>query len=135
MSKFDIRPQFECQNKISNVKFDIRPLFECQNRISNVHVRYSARIRMSINEKRKTKSKQTSPLIEYRKTKNKLTSPCCQNSTFSATGVLCIRFRSEECVYYTGKWNRKPKQVQSANVDPLETSFSNANCRGNRKYS
>ena len=58
-------------------KFDIRPEFECQNRILNVKVRYSARILMSKNEKRKTKSekrktksKLTSPLIEYRKTKN-----------------------------------------------------------------
>ena len=58
-------------------KFDIRPEFECQNRILNVKMRYSARIRMlknekrkAKNEKRKTKSKLTSPLIEYRKTKN-----------------------------------------------------------------
>ena len=58
-------------------KFDIRNEFECQNRILNVKMRYSARIRMSKNEKRKaknekrkTKNKLTSPLIEYRKTKN-----------------------------------------------------------------
>ena len=47
MSKCDIRPEFECQDRISNVKirysapvrmsnFDIWPEFECQNRISNV---------------------------------------------------------------------------------------------------
>ena len=36
MSKFDIRPQFECRNGILNVKICIRPGFECQNRISNV---------------------------------------------------------------------------------------------------
>ena len=54
MSKQD----FQCQKTIfgqkSNVKigfrmskFDIRPQFECQNRTSNVKMRYSARIRMS----------------------------------------------------------------------------------------
>ena len=37
MSKFDIRPQFECRNGILNVKICIRPGFECQNRISNVN--------------------------------------------------------------------------------------------------
>ena len=82
MSKFDIRPEFECQNRILNVKirysvqvrmskydfecknsifgpnsnvkigfrmlkFDIWSQFECQNRILNVKIRYSARIRMS----------------------------------------------------------------------------------------
>ena len=82
MSKFDIRPEFECLNRISNVKihylaqirmsnwdlecqnsifgpgsnvkigfgmskFDIRPDIESQNRILNVKIRYSARIRMS----------------------------------------------------------------------------------------
>ena len=47
MSKCDIRPEFECQDRISNVKirysapvrmsnFDIWPKFKCQNRISNV---------------------------------------------------------------------------------------------------
>ena len=47
MSKCDIRPEFECQNRISNVKirysapvrmsnFDTWPEFKCQNRISNV---------------------------------------------------------------------------------------------------
>ena len=70
MSKFDIRPELEieCKNTIfgpnSNVKigfrmskFDIRLQFECQNRISNVKIRrYSARIRMSKIEKRKPKS-------------------------------------------------------------------------------
>ena len=75
MSKFDIRSKFECQNKILNVK--IRYLARIRIRMSKM--RYSARIRMSNNEKRKaksekrkakTKSKLTSPLIEYRKTKN-----------------------------------------------------------------
>ena len=65
MSKFDIRSQFECQNRNLNVKIrysarirmskldfecqniDIRPEFECQNRILNNKIRYSARIRMS----------------------------------------------------------------------------------------
>ena len=47
MSKCDIRPEFECQDRISNVKirysapvrmsnFDTWPEFKCQNRISNV---------------------------------------------------------------------------------------------------
>ena len=47
MSKCDIRPEFECQDRIKNVKirysapvrmsnFDIWPEFKCQNRISNV---------------------------------------------------------------------------------------------------
>ena len=59
-------------------KCDIRHQYECQNRILKVKILYSARIRMSKNEKRKakneskerkTKSKQISPLTEYRKTK------------------------------------------------------------------
>ena len=47
MSKCDIRSEFECQDRILNVKirysapvrmpnFDIWPEFKCQNRISNV---------------------------------------------------------------------------------------------------
>ena len=57
MSKFDIRPLFECQigfrmskcdirpelnDKIEGrmSECDIRPEFECQNRISNVKIRY-----------------------------------------------------------------------------------------------
>ena len=64
MSKFDILPQFECRNRILNVKFDVWPSFECQNRtlnvncdiqsqlecqnnILNVKIRYSASICMS----------------------------------------------------------------------------------------
>ena len=82
MSKYDIRPDFECQNRILNVKirysaqvrmskldseyqktiigpisiikigfrmskYDIRPKFECQNRILNVKIRYSAQVGMS----------------------------------------------------------------------------------------
>ena len=47
MSKFDIWPKFECQNRISNVKCDIQPEFECQNMISNIRMRYLAPIRMS----------------------------------------------------------------------------------------
>ena len=54
----NVKIGFECQKSIfgpnSNVKigfrmskFDIRPEFECQNRILNVKIRYSARIRMS----------------------------------------------------------------------------------------
>ena len=48
-------------------KFDIRLQFECQNRISNVKIRrYSARIRMSKIENRKAKNE-----IEKRKRKGK----------------------------------------------------------------
>ena len=47
MSKFDIRPESECQNRILNVKIDILPGFECQNRILNVKIRYMASVRMS----------------------------------------------------------------------------------------
>ena len=54
MSKFDIRPEFECRKtknekrKAKNEKFDIRSKFECQNKILNVKIRYRlARIRMS----------------------------------------------------------------------------------------
>ena len=61
MSKYDIQPDFECQNRILNAKYgiwphfecqnlifmskyDIRPHFECQNRILHVKIRYSASI-------------------------------------------------------------------------------------------
>ena len=49
MSKFDIRPKFEYQNRILKVmlKCDIWAEFECQNRILNVKIRYSALVRMS----------------------------------------------------------------------------------------
>ena len=64
MSKYDIRPDFECQNRVLNVKiqhsaqfqgqnrirmskYDIPPDFECGNRILNVKLRYSAQVRMS----------------------------------------------------------------------------------------
>ena len=65
MSKYDIGPQFECQNRILNVKiryfgpisnfkivfciskYDIRPQLECQNRILNVTILYSASVGMS----------------------------------------------------------------------------------------
>ena len=62
MSKYDIRPDFECQNRVFNVeiqpsskvkigfrmsKYDIPPDFECGNRILNVKFRYSAQVRMS----------------------------------------------------------------------------------------
>ena len=53
MSKYGIRPHFECQNRIfgpsSNVKigfrmskYDNRPDFECQNRVLNVEILHSA---------------------------------------------------------------------------------------------
>ena len=46
MSKFDIRPQFECQNRILYVKCDIA-LIECKKKILNVKIRYSASVQMS----------------------------------------------------------------------------------------
>ena len=48
-SKCDVRPKFECQNRILSVKnYYIWPDFECQNRILNVKIRYSALFRMSV---------------------------------------------------------------------------------------
>ena len=58
MSKFDIRPEFECQNRILNVKIrysvQVRMSiedFECQKSIfgqnSNVKIRYSVQVRLS----------------------------------------------------------------------------------------
>ena len=47
MSKYDIRPDFECQNRILNVKIRYWPDFECQNRILNVKIQYLAPVRMS----------------------------------------------------------------------------------------
>ena len=63
MSKYDIRQDFECQNRVLNVEYNIRPSskvkigfrmskydippdFECGNRILNVKLRYSAQVRM-----------------------------------------------------------------------------------------
>ena len=48
MSKFDIRPEFECQNRISNVKMRHSARIQLSNRILNVKIRYSVRVRMSI---------------------------------------------------------------------------------------
>ena len=42
MSKYDIPPQFECQNRILNVKIQNSANFECQNRILNVKIQNSA---------------------------------------------------------------------------------------------
>ena len=52
-------------------QYDIRPNSKCQNGILNVKPRYSARFRMSKNEKRKTKSEYLKPKNKYvyRKTK------------------------------------------------------------------
>ena len=54
MSKCDIRPEFERQNRILNVKIRYSaPVrmskwdFVCQNGILNVKIRYSAPVRMS----------------------------------------------------------------------------------------
>ena len=55
MSKYDIRPQCECQNRIlglsANVKiefwmskYDIRPQCECHSRILNVKIQSSASV-------------------------------------------------------------------------------------------
>ena len=46
MSKCDIRPKFECQNRISNVKIQYSAQVRMSNRIMNVKMGYSARIRM-----------------------------------------------------------------------------------------
>ena len=47
MSKYDIRPELNNKIGFRMSKSDIRPEFECQNRISNVKMRYSAPDRMS----------------------------------------------------------------------------------------
>ena len=50
MSKYDIPPQFECQNRIFMSKYNFRPQhaqFDCQNRTLNVKLRYLASVRMS----------------------------------------------------------------------------------------
>ena len=44
MSKYDNWPQFECQNRILNEKYIKRPQFECQNRILNVKIQFSAKL-------------------------------------------------------------------------------------------
>ena len=77
MSKLD----FECQNTIfrlsSNVKigfwiskYDFPTQFECQNRIWNVKIRFSDSVRISKNEKRKTKNEKRKAKNEKRKAKN-----------------------------------------------------------------
>ena len=47
MSKFDIWPEFECQNRISNVKMRYSVQVRMSNRILNVKMRYSVQVRMS----------------------------------------------------------------------------------------
>ena len=56
MSKYDFLTQFECQNSISIVKTGFSDHFECQNRILIVNIGFSDSIRISKNEKQKTKS-------------------------------------------------------------------------------
>ena len=47
MSKYDVWPYFEGQDRILNVKIRKSALVECQNRILNVKIQYSASVRMS----------------------------------------------------------------------------------------
>ena len=47
MSKYDIRPVFECQNRILNVKIRYSAQVRISNRIMNIKIRYSASVRMS----------------------------------------------------------------------------------------
>ena len=47
MSKSDIRPEFEWQNRISNAKMRYSAQIECQNRILNGKMLYSAQIQMA----------------------------------------------------------------------------------------
>ena len=47
MSKYEIRSQFECQNRILNVKIRNSVPDRCQNRILNVKIRNSVSFRMS----------------------------------------------------------------------------------------
>ena len=61
MSKFDIRPEFECQNRIFNVKIRYSAVvrmskydFECQNVIFGPNS--NVKKRKTKSEKRKTKS-------------------------------------------------------------------------------
>ena len=51
-------------------KYDIRPQFKCQNRILNIKIRYSARFRMSKNEKPKAKNEKRITKSEKRITNN-----------------------------------------------------------------
>ena len=57
-------------------KYDIRPQCECRNRILNAKIRYSASVRMSKNEKRRAKNEKRKAKAENekRKTQNKPTS-------------------------------------------------------------
>ena len=72
MSKYNIVPQFECQNSILNIKIPYSAPVGCQNRILNVKILYKASVGMSKydtrldfkcqkmkNKKRKTKSEKT----------------------------------------------------------------------------
>ena len=94
MSKFDIRHEFECQNGISNVKnsiFGPNLNVKIGFRMSKCDIRPEFECRKTKSQKRKTKNKLISPLIEYRKTKNKPTSPCFssevnENHKLSPTG-------------------------------------------------
>ena len=47
MSKYNIRPSSKVKIGFRMSKYDIPPDFECGNRILNVKLRYSAQVRMS----------------------------------------------------------------------------------------
>ena len=47
MSKYNIWPDFECRNRILNVKVQYSASVRMQNMILNVKIRYSARFRIS----------------------------------------------------------------------------------------
>ena len=47
MSKYDIRPILNFKIGFWMSKYNIRPKFECQNRILNVKILYSASVQMA----------------------------------------------------------------------------------------
>ena len=67
MSKYDIRPQFECQNRILNVKIRYSADFECQK---NEKPKAKNEKRITKNEKRKTNNEKRKTNYEKRKAKN-----------------------------------------------------------------
>ena len=68
MSKYVFPTQFECQNRILNIKIGLSDSvrmskyvfptqFECQNRILNIKIGFSDSVRISKNEKRKNEKR------------------------------------------------------------------------------
>ena len=114
-------------------KYHIRTQSECQNRILNVKLRYSASVRISKNVKRKAKNEKRKAKSEKRKTKTRYSASIqmceCQNR------ILNVKLRYSASVRISQKRktktekrkpkneNRKPNQLHLPCLSVVRSSL------------